>query len=71
MKEILFNCITLSRFYLSFCAQKKVKFADKIIATMGDKIVLKSESENSISDMQHKREIRIMPNVFSWNRPAE
>lgn len=34
-------------------SQKRV-LADKIIATVGDKIVLKSEIENSISDMQRQ-----------------
>jgi peptidyl-prolyl cis-trans isomerase SurA len=43
--------LTLS--LISLFAQKKI-VADKIIATVGDKIVLKSEIENSISDMQRQ-----------------
>ncbi len=39
--------------FISLFAQKKV-LADKIIATVGDKIVLKSEIENSILDMQRQ-----------------
>ena len=39
--------------FVSLFAQKKV-LADKIIATVGDKIVLKSEIENSILDMQRQ-----------------
>lgn len=35
-------------------AQSKKILADKIIATVGDKIVLKSEIENSITDMQRQ-----------------
>src|SRR5215218_4648873 len=35
-------------------AQPKKILADKIIATVGDKIVLKSEIENSIIDMQRQ-----------------
>ncbi|MEO6328202.1 MAG: peptidylprolyl isomerase [Ginsengibacter sp.] len=35
-------------------AQQKKVLADKIIATVGDKIVLKSEIENSIADMQRQ-----------------
>ena len=44
-------------FFLSFIslfAQTKKVLADKIIATVGDKIVLKSEIENSIQDMQRQ-----------------
>ncbi|MBA3674522.1 MAG: peptidylprolyl isomerase, partial [Chitinophagaceae bacterium] len=42
-------------------AQKKV-LADKIIATVGDKVVLKSEIENSILDMQ-RQNIELPPNA--------
>jgi peptidyl-prolyl cis-trans isomerase SurA len=35
-------------------AQTKKVMADKIIATVGDKIILKSEIDNSISDMQRQ-----------------
>ena len=41
----------LSIIILCAVAQQKKVLADKIIATVGDKIVLKSEIENSISDM--------------------
>ncbi len=38
----------------SLCAQVKKVVADKIIATVGDKIILKSEIDNSLSDMQRQ-----------------
>ena len=44
----------LSLVFVSLFAQTKKVVADKIIATVGDKIVLKSEIENSISDMQRQ-----------------
>ena len=40
--------------YCTVFAQPKKVLADKIIATVGDKIVLKSEIDNSISDMQRQ-----------------
>ncbi len=40
--------------FLSLFAQTKRVLADRIIATVGDKIVLKSEIENSIADMQRQ-----------------
>ncbi len=40
--------------FLSLFAQTKRVLADKIIATVGDKIVVKSEIENSIADMQRQ-----------------
>ncbi|MGH2646816.1 MAG: peptidylprolyl isomerase, partial [Ginsengibacter sp.] len=43
-------------------AQTKKVMADKIIATVGDKIVLKSEIDNNISDMQ-RQGIDIPPNA--------
>ncbi len=39
---------------LSVFAQPKKVLADKIVATVGDKIILKSEIENSITDMQRQ-----------------
>jgi peptidyl-prolyl cis-trans isomerase SurA len=42
-------------------AQTKKLMADKIIATVGDKIVLKSEIDNNISDMQ-RQGIDVPPN---------
>lgn len=45
----------------SLFAQTKKVMADKIIATVGDKIVLKSEIDNNISDMQ-RQGIDVPPN---------
>ena len=53
MKKFLFTAICGMFSLLSLAQQKKV-LADKIIATVGDKIVLKSEIDNSISDMQRQ-----------------
>src|SRR5687768_9537210 len=44
----------LSLVFVSLFAQTKKVLADKIIATVGDKIVLRSEIENSIADMQRQ-----------------
>jgi peptidyl-prolyl cis-trans isomerase SurA len=44
----------LSVSILAVFAQPKKVLADKIIATVGDKIVLKSEIENSITDMERQ-----------------
>src|SRR5215212_7188610 len=52
MKKFYLTAL-LSLVFASLFAQKKV-LADKIIATVGDKVVLKSEIENSISDMQRQ-----------------
>ncbi len=60
----LFSIAFISLFVLtqeSFGQQKKV-LADKIIATVGDKVVLKSEIENSILDMQ-RQNIELPPNA--------
>lgn len=51
----------LSLVFVSLFAQKKV-LADKIIATVGDKVVLKSEIENSILDME-RQNIELPPNA--------
>ncbi len=53
MKKSLFTFCLLFAVYSLFAQTKKV-LADKIIATVGDKIVLKSEIDNSISDMQRQ-----------------
>ncbi len=53
MKKFLLTVLS-SLFLISIFAQTKKVVADKIIATVGDKIVLKSEIENSISDMQRQ-----------------
>ncbi|MEJ7821869.1 MAG: peptidylprolyl isomerase [Chitinophagaceae bacterium] len=50
----LYSTVLTSLFLISIFAQTKKVVADKIIATVGDKIVLKSEIENSISDMQRQ-----------------
>ena len=44
----------LAFLFVSCFAQPKKVLADKIIATVGDKIILKSEIENSILDMQRQ-----------------
>ena len=54
---ILFNFIVL----LSFAQTKKV-VADKIIAVVGDKVVLKSDIDNTILDMQ-RQNIEVPPNA--------
>lgn len=53
MKKSLFTlCLLVTCSVLS--AQVKKVVADKIIATVGDKIILKSDIENSIHDMQRQ-----------------
>ncbi len=52
MKKLYFTAFLLFSI-VSVFAQQRV-LADKIIATVGDKIVLKSEIENSIGDMQRQ-----------------
>ena len=51
-KSLFFLCFLASSFTL-FAQVKKV-VADKIIATVGDKIILKSDIDNSIHDMQRQ-----------------
>ncbi len=53
MKKFYLTAI-LSIAFISLFAQTKKVLADQIIATVGDKIVLKSEIENSIGDMQRE-----------------
>lgn len=61
MKKSLFTlCLLITAFTLS--AQTKKVVADKIIATVGDKIILKSDIENSIHDMQ-RQGIEAPPNA--------
>ena len=61
MKKSLFTlCLLVTAFALS--AQTKKVVADKIIATVGDKIILKSDIENSIHDMQ-RQGIEAPPNA--------
>lgn len=53
MRKILYTlCFTVLT--VNLFAQTKKVMADKIIATIGDKIILKSEIDNSISDMQRQ-----------------
>ncbi len=61
MKKILFSLCFATAAFTLFAQTKKV-VADKIIATIGDKIILKSEIDNSISDMQ-RQNISIPPNA--------
>lgn len=61
MTNFYFTAFLILLFVPGFSQQKKV-IADKIIATVGDKIVLKSEIENSILDME-RQNIEMPPNV--------
>ncbi len=60
MKKFYLTAL-FSLLLVSLFAQKKV-LADKIVATVGDKVVLKSEIENSIADMQ-RQNIDLPPNA--------
>lgn len=53
MKKIFLSALSLLLLSAAFAQPKKV-LADKIVATVGDKIILKSEIENSIADMQRQ-----------------
>ena len=53
MKKFYLTAL-LTLIFVSLFAQTKKVLADKIVATVGDKIVLRSEIENSISDMQRQ-----------------
>lgn len=53
MKKSLFFIVFFS-FSVTIFAQTKKVVADKIIATVGDKIILKSDIDNSIHDMQRQ-----------------
>lgn len=53
MKKIFLTTFLFASTFVIFAQQKKV-LADKIVATVGDKIVLKSEIENSLTDMQRQ-----------------
>jgi len=61
MKKSLFTLCFLAITFASFAQTKKV-VADKIIATVGDKIILKSDVENSIHDME-RQNIEVPPNA--------
>ncbi|MDP4283816.1 MAG: peptidylprolyl isomerase [Bacteroidota bacterium] len=53
MKKSLFTLFFVAITFTLFAQVKKV-VADKIIATVGDKIILKSDIDNSIHDMQRQ-----------------
>ena len=53
MKKSLFILFIFATTHTLFAQTKKV-IADKIIATVGDKIILKSDIDNSIHDMQRQ-----------------
>jgi peptidyl-prolyl cis-trans isomerase SurA len=53
MKKVFFTLCFFAISVASFAQTKKV-IADKIIATVGDKIILRSDIENSIQDMQRQ-----------------
>ena len=53
MKKSLFTLFFVA-ITVTLCAQTKKVIADKIIATVGDKIILKSDIDNSIHDMQRQ-----------------
>jgi peptidyl-prolyl cis-trans isomerase SurA len=61
MKKSLFILFILTMNHTLFAQTKKV-IADKIIATVGDKIILKSDIDNSIHDMQ-RQGMQIPPNA--------
>ena len=61
MKKSLFTLCFITTGFISFAQVKKV-VADKIIATVGDKIILKSDIDNSIHDMQ-RQGIDVPPNA--------
>jgi peptidyl-prolyl cis-trans isomerase SurA len=61
MKKSLFSLYFLAITFASFAQTKKV-IADKIIATVGDKIILRSDIENSIHDMQ-RQNVEVPPNA--------
>jgi len=53
MKNVLLT-VFLSAIFSVVLSQPKKVLADKIVATVGDKIILKSDIENNIADMQHQ-----------------
>ena len=55
---VMANCMLL----VASFAQPKKMVADKIIAVVGDKIVLKSDIDNSIQDME-RQGMEIPPNA--------
>lgn len=61
MKKGVFTLFFIAITFTLFAQPKKV-VADKIIATVGDKIILKSDIDNSIHDME-RQNIDIPPNA--------
>jgi peptidyl-prolyl cis-trans isomerase SurA len=61
MKKSVFTLFFVAITFTLFAQTKKV-VADKIIATVGDKIILKSDIDNSIHDME-RQNIDIPPNA--------
>jgi peptidyl-prolyl cis-trans isomerase SurA len=61
MKKSVFTLLFVAIAFTLFAQTKKV-VADKIIATVGDKIILKSDIDNSIHDME-RQNIAIPPNA--------
>ena len=54
MKRILFVLISLFTFHLSLFAQPRRVVADKIVAQVGDKIILRSDVFNAVADMRRQ-----------------
>lgn len=54
MRQIIFSLLVIFSFQLSLAQGPKKVVADKIIAVVGDKIVLKSDIDNTILDMQRQ-----------------
>jgi len=61
MKKSFLTICLLAVTLASFAQPKKV-IADKIIATVGDKIILRSDIENSIQDMR-RQNVEVPPNA--------
>lgn len=53
MKKFFLSVFFIASAIIAFAQPKKI-LADRIIATIGDKIILKSEIDNSIADMQRQ-----------------
>ena len=55
MKRILLSIVAITISVLAFAQpQSKKVAADKIVAVVGDKIILKSDIDNAIVDMQRQ-----------------
>ena len=59
--KIIFTFLVANCLLLNAHAQPKKVLADKIIAVVGDKIILKSDVDNQIADMQ-RQGIELPPN---------